>query len=62
MRMIHSRFTKGAPIRLILKDGKQVITKFVDYRKGKSINTRHGEFRILDIRSANYYKPLPWER
>jgi hypothetical protein len=61
-RMIHSSFNQGSKIRLIFKDGTQVVTKYLGHRKGKSIQTEAGTFKILDIRAADYYKPLPWER
>ncbi len=59
--MIHSTFYTGSKIRIILKDGIQVIAKYRSTRKGKKIITDKGDFNILDIRSANYYKPLPHE-
>lgn len=59
--MIHSTFYTGSKIRLIFKDGSQVIAKYKQTRKGKKILTDKGDFNILDIRSANYYKPLPHE-
>lgn len=59
--MIHSSFYTGSKIRIIEKDGTVTIAKFLENRKGKKIITDKGEFRFLDIRSVNYYKPLPHE-
>lgn len=61
-RMIHSSFSKGAKIRIIMKSGGQIIAKFIGKMGDKKIITDKGDFRIIDIRCANYYKPLPHER
>lgn len=61
--MIHSTFYTGSKIRLVMNDGSVVIAKFKEHKKGKKIVTfDRGSFNIIDIRSANYYKPLPHER
>lgn len=60
--MIHTSFYTGAKIRIIFFSGAQIIAKFKEKRKGKSIITDKGEFRVEDIRAVNYYKPLPHER
>ncbi len=61
MRMTHTQFTKGAKIRVIEKDGTVTIAKFIMKVGKKMIRTDKGDFRVIDIRSANYYKPLPHE-
>ena len=60
--MIHTSFSQGAKVRLIFNDGTQIIAKYKGHRKGKSIETDKGSFNVVDIRDANYYKPLPHER
>ena len=60
--MIHTSFSQGARIRLILNSGRQVIAKYLGHRKGKKIETDKGDFNVIDIRAVNYYKPLPHER
>ena len=60
--MIRTGFYKGAKIRIILNDGSVVSAKFKGNRKGKKIETDKGNFNVIDIRAANYYKPLPHER
>lgn len=60
--MIHTSFYQGSRIRLIMTDGSVVIAKYKGHRKGKSIETDKGSFNVVDIRAANYYKPLQHER
>ncbi len=61
--MIHTSFSQGAKVRLVLNSGRVVIAKYKGHRKGKSIETYdQGTFNVIDIRSAGYYKPLPHER
>ncbi len=62
MRMPHTSFIKGAKIRVILRDGSVHIGKFISKIGKKKVETSVGEFNVIDIRSANYYKPLPHER
>lgn len=59
--MIHSTFYTGSKIRIIMRDGSQYIVKFKE-RKNNLIRTFQGDFKIPQIRSANYYKPHPHER
>lgn len=60
--MIHSTFYTGSKIRLIMKDGEVIIAKYKEKVGKKKIRTfDKGDFNIIDIRSANYYKPLPHE-
>ena len=58
---IHSSFHKGSKIRVILNDGTVIITKFIRKTEQNVIVTEAGEFRKRDLRSCNYYKPLPHE-
>ena len=62
MVAIHSSFSKGAKIRVIWNDGSQLITKFIDKLSDKKIRTKDGDLNLIDMRSCNYYKPLPHER
>lgn len=60
--MIHTSFYTGAKIRLILRNGDVIIAKYKEKVGNKGIRTDKGDFRILDIRTVNYYKPLAHER
>lgn len=60
--MIHTSFYKGSKIRIIMKGGEVIIAKFIEKIGDKRLRTNKGDFRVIDIRSANYYKPLPHER
>lgn len=60
--MIHTSFYKGSKIRLILNNGDVVVAKFIEKLGHRKLRTSKGEFNIVDIRSANYYKPLKHER
>lgn len=42
-------------------DGTQIIAKFKESKKNKLITLDKGVFNFLDLRSVNYYKPLPFE-
>lgn len=44
-----------------MKDGSQVIAKFHESKKNLLITLDKGEFSFQDLRSVNYYKPLPFE-
>lgn len=59
--MIHTTFYTGSKIRLVMKDGRVIIAKYKEKKKGKTIVTDKGKFLIKDIRAADYYKPLPHE-
>lgn len=61
MVAIHSSFKKGSKIRVIYKDGTQVITRFIEKLNQKKIRTSEGELLLNDMRSCNYYKPHPHE-
>jgi len=58
----HTMFYKGAKIRIIMRDGGVIIAKFKEKLGRKFISTDKGDFRISNIRSANYYKPLFYEK
>lgn len=60
--MLHGSFHKGAKIRIVLRNGRQIITKFRQTDKHHTIITDDGEFRKRDLRSCNYYKPHPHEQ
>ncbi len=62
MRTPHTSFIKGSKIRIILRDGTQIISKFIQKEGRKRIKLEAGTVNIIDIRSANYYKPHPHER
>jgi len=59
--MIHTSFYTGAKIRVIFKDGSQLIAKYREHKKNK-ILTDKGVLNLLDIRAISYYKPFPHER
>ena len=58
----HTTFYTGAKIRIIFLNGDVVIAKFKEKLGQRALRTDKGDFKLLDIRSANYYKPLPHER
>ena len=63
----HTTFYKGSKIRIIFRDGSQLIAKFLEKRSMKEMRVQlaNGEIRdvrIPDIRSCGYYKPLKHER
>ena len=63
----HTTFYKGAKIRIIFRDGAQVVAKFVEKRSDKVIRVQLSDGEIRDIkvaslRSCGYYKPLAHER
>lgn len=60
--MIHSAFRQSTKIRIILKSGKQVIAKFKESKRNRLITLDQGEFDFNELRSVNYYKPLPHEQ
>lgn len=60
--MIHTTFYTGSKIRLVMNDKSVIIAKFKEKIGHRAIRTDKGDFNIIDIRSANYYKPLPHER
>lgn len=71
MSHTHTSFFKGSKIRIILKDGTQIVAKFIDKINHRSLKIeltepngtkRMTEVLQKDLRSANYYKPLPHER
>lgn len=46
-----------------MKDGEVIIAKYKEKVGKNAIRTfDKGDFRVVDIRAANYYKPLPHER
>lgn len=62
----HTRFKKGSKIRIIFRNGTVWIAKFLEKRSEKILRIQmlDGEirdFRTADLRSCNYYKPLPHE-
>lgn len=59
--MIHTSFYTGSKIRVIFKDGTQLIAKYREHKKNL-IFTDKGKLKLLDIRSIGYYKPFPHER
>lgn len=62
MAGFHTTFYTGSKIRIILKNGTVIIAKFKEKLGQIKIRTfDKGDIYIGDIRSANYYKPLPHE-
>ncbi len=61
----HTSFIKGAPIRVILRNGYVLIGKFVEKHSEKEIRVRVDgtlhKIKTRDLSSCNYYKPLPHE-
>lgn len=66
MASTHTSFRKGSRIRIIFRDGTSVIAKFIETLGDKWMRVRDNDGKIIDvsiseIRSCNYYKPLPHE-
>jgi hypothetical protein len=61
MRTPHTSFYKGSKIRIILRTNEVIIAKFINKIGKRAIETDQGVFLIPNIKSANYYKPLPHE-
>lgn len=57
----HTSFYTGSKIRIIFRDGTVIIAKFKERLGHRALRTDKGDFRLADIRSANYFKPLPHE-
>jgi hypothetical protein len=61
----HTSFIRGAPVRVILRNGYVLIGKFVEKHSEKEIRVRVDgvlhKIKTADLSSANYYKPLPHE-
>lgn len=62
MSSTHTQFTRGARIRIVFHDGSQLVARFVEKLSDRRLKTDQGTVQIADIRSADYYKPLPWEQ
>lgn len=57
MRTPHSSCRKGKRVRIILRNGNQIIDKFKD-KKSNRIILDSGEINIADIRAFSIYKPF----
>lgn len=61
MRTPHSSCRKGKRVRLILRTGELIISKFVE-NKGHVIVLESGDYTMDQVKSFSIYKPLPHER
>lgn len=61
MRTPHSSCKKGKRVRLILRDGTVIVSKFVG-KKGHDVVLESGVYGMGDIRAFSIYKPLDHER
>lgn len=62
----HTSFQRGSKIRIIFRDGVVTIAKFLEKRSEKILRVQLAsgdikDIRTTDLRSCNYYKPLPHE-
>lgn len=57
MRTPHSSCKRGKRVRLILRNGDVVISKFVE-NKGHTVVLEAGEYTMDKIRAFAIYKPL----
>ena len=57
---LHWSFHKGSKVRIILKDGTVIITKY-KMTDNQILVTEAGRFRKRQVSSCCYYKPLPHE-
>lgn len=53
---IHTGMQTGKRVLLILKDGRHIVSRFIETKRGK-VRTRKGDFKIADIRTCCYYNP-----
>lgn len=60
-RTSHTTFYTGSKIRIIMRSGEVIIAKFKERLGRRALRTDKGDIPIKDIRSTNYYKPLPHE-
>jgi dephospho-CoA kinase len=61
MRTPHTSCRKGKRVRIILRDGTQVITKFIE-TVGHEIRTEDGKFNAGEIRAFSIYKKLAGDK
>jgi hypothetical protein len=57
MRQPHSSTNKGKRVKIKLKTGEEIITKFIE-TVGKSVRTEAGNYNKGDLKSFTIYKPL----
>lgn len=55
----HTMFARGKRVRLIFKDGSQVISKFVEKRGDSWVVLESGNYHVTEIRALGIYKLLP---
>ena len=58
-RLPHTSCQKGKRVRIIFKDGSQIISKFIDKKGHTHIRLESGLYPITSIRAFSIYKPLP---
>lgn len=56
MRTPHSSCKKGKKVRLILRNGNQIISKFIE-KKGDFVVLESGKYSMVHIRAFSIYKP-----
>lgn len=49
---------KGKRVKIILRNGRKVVTRFIE-RDDRKVTTDAGVFLKRDIRAFSIYKPLP---
>lgn len=56
MRTPHTHYPKGTRIRVVLRNGTEIVDKFEDAKSGVMILRAHGRIPKKDIRSTGIYK------
>ena len=52
---VHTWFRPGQRVMVILKDGRHIVSRFIEY-KCKRFITRKGTYKTSDIRSTTIYR------
>lgn len=60
MKTPHSSCRRGKKVRLILRDGTVIVSKFVE-NKGHDVVLESGVYGMGEIRAFSIYKPLQHE-
>lgn len=57
-KLPHTSCQRGKRVRLILKDGSQIISKFVEKKGNTHVVLELGSYPVTNIRAFSIYKPL----
>lgn len=57
-KLPHTSCQRGKRVRLILKDGSQIISKFLQKKGNTHIMLESGTYPVTSVRAFSIYKPL----